>query len=124
MPGTPVIDPHPLWAARSLDPRRVVLVVHGMVGHRLDALAHGLRTQLILRTLELRAHLVEAGVPVRYPGTSQELREPLSRLREQGRDQVVVCGLYTRAELLATVLDAAAHGTEIFPVAEAVVLTV
>lgn len=44
----------------------------------------------------------------------------LGRMREAGRDQLVVCGVYAHVGILATALDAFSHDIQTFLVADAV----
>ncbi|MEU6057356.1 isochorismatase family protein [Streptomyces sp. NPDC047097] len=46
--------------------------------------------------------------------------ELLATLRERGRDQLVVCGVYAHVGILLTACDAFAHGIQTFVVADAV----
>lgn len=44
----------------------------------------------------------------------------LARMRDQGRDQLIVCGVYGHVGVLATALDAFTNDIESFLVADAV----
>ncbi|MFM9610602.1 isochorismatase family protein [Streptomyces niveiscabiei] len=135
---------HVSW---SLDPARGALLVHGMQDRFAEAFPAGKSpvVELVENVTALRELAGALGMPVVFsaedsggpvlapltprPGEhlldgarpNAFLRSHLGRLlRDDGRDQLVVCGMYAHQGVLLTAADAAMNGFEPFVVADAV----
>lgn len=122
--GLPVIESYPMPARSALprscaswtvDPARAALLVHDMQNHFVRGFPAGRSPVVEPLTPRPGEHVLANVRPNAF------LRSHLGRLlREGGRDQLIVCGVYAHLGVLLTAADAVMNDIQPFVVADAV----